>query len=405
MADPHEGPHQTCNVNAKAKLNLVYLLIYLVAILDPLIILSYTPLVSVIKTTFKVNIELIAISLTFHMLPFSFLNLFSGTLSDFYYRPKILTYGLCISTIGSLLGALSPNILLFSISRTIQGVGSALIIPITLALLGDIAPREAMGTIMGSYGAFFGVATTLAPLIGGFFAVRAWRLVPLIFSVYSLIGALLIRVTFGARSVSRNETSWKHIFHQYERVVRNRNIILVSIAGFFLFFTTQGVQPFISDFLSLPPLLLSNEEIGVLFAIMGVTGIVFSFVGGILIDKIGSRKTMALGFLLMIVPQSLLLFSESYWPYLIWLSFLGGFQRFALNSVQTLVVGSVPNAKGAASSIFNFARYLGFAAAPVLLARIYVTQGIHYLYVLNLILYLTCFLVSKFINRGNQLNA
>jgi MFS family permease len=376
----HESTHKTT-------LNIKNILVFTAAMVDPLIILAYNPLVPVLKTAFNVGVEPVALSLTFHMLPFSLLNLFSGTLSDFYFRPRILIYGLLLSSIGSMLGVLSPNILIFSLSRTIQGIGSAFIIPITLALLGDITVRDERGKVMGWYGVFLGLATTLGPLIGGFLALREWRLVPFIFSVYSLITAILVKMVFHADTALSRNRNYRVILHQLREVIKNRNIVFGSIAGFSLFFMFQGVQPFISDDLSLPPLLLKQEEIGVLFSIIGLISIIFSFVGGFIIDKMGSKKSIVIGFGMMLLPQYLLTLAGSYWSYVIWLSLLGGFQRIALISVQTLIIEAMPRATGSASSIFNFARYLGFAITPTL-ATIYLIRGLNFLFLINLILLL-----------------
>lgn len=129
-----------------------YLLVYGSALLDPLIVLAYNPLVPVLKTEFHVNVDLIALSLTFHMLPFALLNLVSGTVSDRYHRPSVLTCGLGLSTVGSILSAIAPNLSIFYISRMIHGVGSAFIMPITMALAADLTIPSRMGYIMGIYG-------------------------------------------------------------------------------------------------------------------------------------------------------------------------------------------------------------------------------------------------------------
>jgi hypothetical protein len=109
---------------------------------------------------------------------------------------------------------------------------------------------------------------------------------------------------------------------------------------------------------------------------------------------------MALGFFTMLLPQFLLLFATSWWMYAFLLSLLGGFQRFALSSVQTLVVAAIPHARGSASSIFNFARYLGFAVAPTFLATMYVTQGINIVYILNLALMFSNIFLTALLRIG-----
>ena len=114
---------------------------------------------------------------------------------------------------------------------------------------------------------------------------------------------------------------------------------------------------------------------------------------------------MALGFLLSLFPQLLLIYAHSYWSHLVLLSILGGFLGIALNSIQVLVMESMPEARGGASSVFNFVRFLGFAAAPAVLATIYSAQGINSLYMLNLILLMTAVLFAALIRADNSKNA
>jgi MFS family permease len=360
-------------------------------VVDPLIVESYNPLVSVLKTAFDVNIDLIALSLTFHMLPLAVLSLFSGSLSDLFHRPRILMYGLLISSVGSLIGATSPNIGFFLLSRSIQGIGSAFIMPIALALIGDITPREALGKAIGFSGvisSLFGV--TLGPLVSGFLGGIEWRIMPLLIFSYSLILVVLSRMILRGIATSPKKGSVSFIFQQIKQTAGNRNIALLSVAGFLSLFTFQGIMPLISDVLSLPPLLIEKSQIGIIFSIVGFVGILSSFFGGVLTDKIGGRKNMAFGFLMMLAPMFLLIFANSYWLYLVLLPALSSFSRLTHVARSALAVELTPESRGTASSFFNFAGFLGFASAPVALTQIYTTFGINSVYLLNVFLLLLC---------------
>lgn len=374
------------------------------ALVDPLLIHAYNPIIPELKTVFNVNIELIALSLTLHMLPLAILCLFSGTLSDLYYRPKILMYGLFTSSIGSLLGAFSPNITIFLLSRSIQGLGSALIMPVSHALMGDIIPRNDLGKAMGVQAIFTGIfGIVLGPLIGGFFAGIVWRLVPIILSVYTLIVGILSRI------ILRNITPTKKggismIYQQIRHVASNRNIKLLCACGFISSFCYQGIQPIISDNLSLPPLLIKKNEIAILFSIIGFARILGSFLGGILSDKISPKQTMIIGFLMEVLAAFLLTSANSYWSYLIWLAVLAGFSNLTSISRTTLVLNLIPEARGTASSFSNFAGFLGFSSAPIISTQIYVGFGISFVFLFEIFLLLLCVLFAALlrINSSEQ---
>lgn len=362
-----------------------HLLVYGSALVDPLIILAYNPLVPVLKTEFGVSVDLIALSLSFHMLPFALLNLLSGTISDRFHRPTVLSFGLGLSTGGSILGALAPNLGIFYFSRIVQGVGSAFIMPIAMALVADLTESSRRGRVMGIFGMFVGIATTLGPLLGGYLASIEWRIVPIVLATYSGFMTLLVQVGFKTTKVLPHSSRIEfQVMHQLRESLRNRSVLAASVTGFLLFFTFQGIQPLLADYLSLPPLVATQADIGIFLAVVGVVGVIFSALSGSVITRGGTRWTIIGGFLAMLIPQSLLLFADSYWSYLTMFALLGSVQRIVLTAAQTLTLESPGSSRGSASSVFNFIRYLGFAIAPTVMSTIYLVSGLRILFILNL---------------------
>jgi MFS family permease len=345
---------------------------------------SYSPLVASLKTAFNVDITLIALSSTFHMLPLAIFCLFSGTISDLYHRPRILMYGLLISSVGSLLSALSPNILVFLLSRSIQGIGSALIMPIALALIGDITPRHDLGKAMGFNGMYTALLSAcLAPLISGYLGQMNWRLVPLYLFAYSLVIGILCVIILRGLSVSKKEGNIGLVLQRIKHTATNRNVALLAVIGFISMFAWSGTQPLISDILSLPPLSMNEDDIGTMYSMVGLVGVLFAYIGGVLTDRYGAKRNMIFGFIMQILPMFLLTMANSYSSYLVLLALQGGFMRVTHTSSSTLGVEAVPESRGSASSIIQFASFLGFATSPIIMSEIYVSSGINPVYISN----------------------
>jgi len=353
-------------------------------VVDPLVMTSYSPLVASLKTAFNVDITLIALSSTFHMLPLAIFCLFSGTISDLYHRPKILMYGLLISSVGSLLSALSPNILVFLLSRSIHGIGSALIMPIALALIGDITPRHDLGKAMGFNGMYTALLSAcLAPLISGYLGQMNWRLVPLYLFAYSLVICILSVIILRGLSVSKKEGNIGLVLQQIKHTATNRNVAVLAVIGFISMFAWSGTQPLISDILSLPLLSMNEDDIGIMYSIVGLVGVLFAYIGGVLTDRYGAKRNMIFGFIMQILPMFLLTMANSYSSYLVLLALQGGFMRVTHTSSSTLGVEAVPESRGSASSIIQCAAFLGFASSPIIMSEIYVSSGINPVYISN----------------------
>ena len=102
-----------------------------------------------------------------YTLTFAVLLLTGAALGDRFGRRRLFIAGLAVFTIASAGAALAPGVGALVTARAIQGVGAAVLTPLTLTLLASAVPPERRGLALGAWGAVGGLAVAVGPLIGG----------------------------------------------------------------------------------------------------------------------------------------------------------------------------------------------------------------------------------------------
>lgn len=104
--------------------------------------------------------------------------LVGGSLGDHYGRKRIFTYGIVIFTVSSIICGIAPNVDILIIFRAIQGIGGAMMVPGSLAIITAIFPKDRRGKAIGTWSTFSALTTVIGPVIGGWFAGQGlWRMI------------------------------------------------------------------------------------------------------------------------------------------------------------------------------------------------------------------------------------
>jgi len=116
-----------------------------------------------------------------YLLPLSALLLLGGAAGDRFGRRRLLIVGVGLFAAASALCALAPSLRFLLVGRALQGVGAAMLMPSSLAILGGAFSGEARGRAIGVWAASGAVGGALGPLLGGYLIdTVGWRAVFLI---------------------------------------------------------------------------------------------------------------------------------------------------------------------------------------------------------------------------------
>src|SRR6266516_227900 len=395
--------------------------------LDNLVVTTAIP---VIRRDLHASISQLEWTVNAYTLTFAVLLLTGAALGDRFGRRRLFALGLGIFTLGSVAAALAPSANALDIARAVQGVGGAIVTPLTLTILSAAVPKEKRGLALGAWGGIGGLAVAIGPLVGGAVVQGIswqwifWLNVPigLVMVPLSLTrlqesrgpdGALdlrglglasagLLGIVWGL--VRGNQVGWGSLeivgalvagaallvaFVAWElrapspmlpiRFFRNRAFALTNVASLFMFFGMFGSIFLLAQFFQTVQG-YSPLQAGLRILPWTAMPIFIAPIAGAMSDRIGGRTLMAVGLTLQAAGLAWIAsfstpavpYSELVTPFV--LSGVGMGMFFA--PVANVIFSSVrPEEEGQASGAQNAIRELGGVFGVAVLASIFAHYG------------------------------
>jgi len=117
-----------------------------------------------------------------------------GRLADLFGRKRVLSFGLTLFLLGTILCGLAPNMFVLVLFRVIQGVGAGAVQPINQTLIGDLYPPAMRARMAGFFSSIWGIAAIVGPVLGAFVIAHwgwywvFWVTVPIGIAAFALLG-------------------------------------------------------------------------------------------------------------------------------------------------------------------------------------------------------------------------
>lgn len=315
---------------------------------------------------------------TAFMLPHALATLPLGWQGDRVDRRRLVALGITLWSIGGVLGAVAPTYDLVIASRFLVGLGTAAVVPVANAVLGQVydGTRKAFALAIFNLGLFFGGA------IG--FGLGTSLGYPLSWIVVSAPG-VLVAIALLAIDVPQGEaarTSWTRVLDDAILVLRIRTVRRLMVATTVMAFAAGGYQAWLLDFLQHDKGMKEGAATTLLGVAMvgGLTGVI---AGGRVADRLrrvrpwGRPGAIALGMALT-VPCALLCVYAPAGP-LLWVGgiatmfFISWYHGPMAASVDDVAPG--PQAATAQAVVIACMHLLGTAPSSKLIGELYQRWG------------------------------
>jgi EmrB/QacA subfamily drug resistance transporter len=143
--------------------------------LDNLVVTTALP---VIRAEFDATLSELTWMVNAYTLTYAVLLLPAAAVGDRFGRKRVFIAGLGIFTLGSVAAALADTSGLLILARGLQGVGGAIVTPLTLTILSSAVAPERRALALGAWGGIGGLAIAIGPLVGGAIAEGlSWNMI------------------------------------------------------------------------------------------------------------------------------------------------------------------------------------------------------------------------------------
>ncbi|MCY9374613.1 MFS transporter [Bacillus sp. T17B1] len=331
----------------------------------------YSPIIPIIKESFHVSTAMVNLSVSVFMIVTAIMQIILGTIIDFKGARFVLIAGIMATAAASIGCAVTTDFTLFLVFRMIQAAGSAALPLIAATTIGQLFTGSDRGSAMGTYQMLLSAAPAIAPVLGGFVGGAAgyegifWML-----TAISVVMLVTNSIIFPKDSPAGSKHQAKgYVFAHYKSIFTNRTGNVILTLSFVLFFIYFAVIVY------LPILLTEHYHIDVSIAGLLYLPLALSTIAGtFLFKKIQANVSLNTLFIgsNVFAAISIMLFAITHSVSLILMALTLALFGISMGAIpplySTMITNEFEHNRGSAIGVFNFIRYTGMAAGPMISA-------------------------------------
>lgn len=294
---------------------------------------------------------------------------FAGRMGDSLGLRRVHIGGLAVFAAASLLCGLAPNLWFLAGARALQGVGAAILMSLSMALMRAAADEARIGRAMGLLGTMSALGTALGPALGGLLlGSSGWRGIFLILVPMALLALRLAIVALPADAPRQDLRRQPRGIRPGRELMRS---LLLNVVVAAVMMTTLVVGPF---YLGLG-LGLKEAVIGLVMSVGPAASILSGVPSGRMVDAWGHRRILATGLAMQAAGclcLSLLPDRLGVMGYVVAILILTpGYQLFQAANNTDALADVAKDQRGAVSGLLGLSRNLGLVLGASAMSAVF----------------------------------
>lgn len=333
------------------------------------------PILPLYAQSFSVSVTLVGFLLTMQALPRVFANLPAGQLADRFGAHRMLAIAAGTVTLSAIAGALSPNYVIFLLTRLVQGIGTAISQTAGLTYAANVSRPESRGRFISIFQGSFLLGNSIGPTIGGtvaqYFGYRAPFWVYAALSI--LVGIWMIARLPDPRIAGQVDTRHKrrpNFWVSMRNMLGHSGVLWACAIGLVVAYTRSGSRDLALVLLG-KNIGASESQIGLALSVIFIMNVIVLYSAGTLADRYGSKAVIVPSLLLTGVGLWLLAIAPQYTFFLLAASVYGLAAGISSPVPAAYVVEVVNEAsQGQALGLFRTFNDIGLVFGPALMGWI-----------------------------------
>lgn len=299
-----------------------------------------------------------------------------GKFSDLKGRKNIMVVGLAGYTILSFFYAVASTTALLTIIRLLHGLASAMVLPIAMAYIGDIAPKNQEGKYLGTFTIAFFMGLAVGPIIGGTLH-DMWNMNAAFYTMGAISFLSLLLLMFMLPEINAHKNTHPSPLRTIIKDKTMQAMLMFRMANAYGIGAVMGFLPLIAERIN-----VSIFQIGFIVSSNLLASSLLQRYFGIMADKSDKIKMTITGSIVMLAALALMPLSTGFYTLLFFNILMG------LGSAISIPAGSAITARlgkklgmGSVMGLFNTAFGIGGGLGPIIAGLIMIGTGITFVFV------------------------